>query len=130
LKQTFFGIVFTFLYMLAMVRPILPVVEYYMNYDYISKELCENKDKPYLECNGTCYLEKQMSKIDPISHDQKPISNIPINLKDYPISTLDFFTFDFSGCQDTDMVALPKYCNQSDYTSFTRGLLRPPTFFA
>lgn len=113
-----------------MVRPILPVVEYYMNYNYISKELCENKDKPYLECNGTCYLEKQMSKIDPLGQDQKPVSNIPINLKDYPISTLDFFSYDFSSQTEPEIFSLPIYCNQSDYTSFTRGLLRPPTHFA
>lgn len=73
-----------------MVRPVMPLVEYYLNYDYISQELCENKDKPYLECNGYCYVEKQLKKIDPIQQDQKPITSSTISLKDYPISTLDF----------------------------------------
>jgi len=35
-------------------------MEYAFNYDYISKVLCINKDKPELNCNGKCYL---MSKL-------------------------------------------------------------------
>lgn len=73
-----------------MVRPILPVVEYYLNYDYINEQLCENRDKPYLECNGTCYLQKQLDKINPQHPDQKPISSLVFDLKEYPVSTLDF----------------------------------------
>lgn len=33
-----------------------------MRYDYISKVLCINKDKPKLECNGQCHLMKQAAK--------------------------------------------------------------------
>lgn len=32
------------------------------NQDYISKELCENKSKPELLCNGKCYLKKQLKQ--------------------------------------------------------------------
>jgi len=43
-------------------QPAFPVVEYFLNYNYISKELCENKDKPELECNGKCYLMKSLAE--------------------------------------------------------------------
>jgi hypothetical protein len=33
-----------------------------INYDYIVKELCENKAKPELKCNGKCHLMKEMAK--------------------------------------------------------------------
>ena len=45
-------------------KPILPVVDYVINYEYISKVLCENKDKPKLNCNGKCHLAKQFAKQD------------------------------------------------------------------
>lgn len=38
------------------------MVEYVANYSYISTELCVNKAKPKLNCNGTCYLSKELSK--------------------------------------------------------------------
>ncbi len=43
-------------------KPLWPVIEYVMHYDYIVATLCENKDKPELECNGKCYLSKQLAK--------------------------------------------------------------------
>ncbi|NIJ45563.1 hypothetical protein FHR24_002031 [Wenyingzhuangia heitensis] len=36
--------------------------EYITCYDYIVNELCVNKDKPELQCNGKCYLMKELSK--------------------------------------------------------------------
>lgn len=62
-------------------KPIFPVVDYVVNYDYISKVLCENKEKPELKCNGKCHLMKEISKqIDsekPIHNDKK--SNITLS---------------------------------------------------
>ncbi len=43
-------------------KPLWPVVDYVSNYEYIITVLCENKDKPELECNGKCYLTKQLAK--------------------------------------------------------------------
>ena len=43
-------------------KPILPVLEYVVNYDYIVNELCENKSKPELKCNGKCHLTKELAK--------------------------------------------------------------------
>lgn len=50
-------------------RPVLPVVGYIINYDYIVKELCENRTKPELHCNGKCQLMKEMAKA---SENEKP----------------------------------------------------------
>lgn len=43
-------------------KPILPVLEYVINYDYIVNVLCENKSKPELKCNGKCHLAKELAK--------------------------------------------------------------------
>jgi len=52
-------------------KPILPVVDYIINYDYISKVLCVNKAKPELKCNGKCQLMKNLAKA---AEEEKPIS--------------------------------------------------------
>lgn len=32
------------------------------NYNYIANELCVNKDKPKMHCNGKCHLMKELAK--------------------------------------------------------------------
>ncbi len=43
-------------------KPLFPVIEYVLNYEHIAKVLCENRDKPELECNGQCYLMKNLAE--------------------------------------------------------------------
>lgn len=57
-------------------KPIIPVIDYVVNYDYISKVLCENKAKPELKCNGKCHLMKELAKAsDPEASGEKPINS-------------------------------------------------------
>lgn len=46
----------------VLLKPVLPVLEYAIHYEYIIKELCENKAQPQLHCNGTCHLKKELAK--------------------------------------------------------------------
>ena len=43
-------------------KPLWPIVEYVVNYDYIVTVLCENKDDVALQCDGKCYLAQQIAK--------------------------------------------------------------------
>jgi len=52
-------------------KPVIPVVEYVVFYDYIKNELCVNKDKPKLECNGKCHLKKELAKASDTSENGK-----------------------------------------------------------
>jgi len=52
-------------------KPIFPVIEYVVNYDYITKVLCVNKDKSMMHCNGKCHLMKELAKE---SENDKPIN--------------------------------------------------------
>jgi hypothetical protein len=49
----------------------LIVLEYKVNQDYIAKNLCKNRNKPKLHCNGKCQLAKKLAE------DQK--ENAPDN---------------------------------------------------
>ena len=44
------------------IRPLLPYLDYFVNYEYISEVLCINKEKPMSTCNGKCYLSQQLKE--------------------------------------------------------------------
>jgi hypothetical protein len=123
MKNQVLSIFFYLLYLLAMVRPLVPIMEYYANYNYIATVLCENKDKPYLECNGKCYLQKQLKEVNHDNHEHK--STIPsINFDDYPVSPLDQYSYQL---KDFKEVSFEKYYSVS-YTSqdFFKSVFKPP----
>lgn len=106
----------------------IPIIEYSINYEYISKVLCVNKQKKNLHCNGKCYLIKELAKA---SEDEKPFSEKKSTLKQLEIlffqeiqistgKTLlikqkNDFNFDYSN--------LYKYLNKSN-------CFRPPTIIS
>jgi hypothetical protein len=57
-----FAIFFLCVYSLVLLKPLFPFVDYALNKEYISKNLCENRNKPKLNCNGKCHLMKQLKK--------------------------------------------------------------------
>ena len=123
MKNQFLGIFFYLLYLLAMVRPLVPIIEYHANYEYIATVLCENRDKPYLECNGKCYLEKQLKKNNHNNHDHK--STVPqIDFEKYPVSPLGQFTYKFKKAKEfsSEQQFVYNQTTQEYYTS----LLKPP----
>ncbi|WP_143304971.1 hypothetical protein [Chitinophaga vietnamensis] len=40
----------------------LIVMQYWANETFIAQNLCENRDKPQLHCNGKCHLKKQLDR--------------------------------------------------------------------
>ncbi len=130
LKKQILGLAFSLLYVLAMVKPMLPVLEYYANYDYIANELCINKDKPYLECNGKCYLnleEKRINGNDAQSH-QIPL----VNMSDYPVSPITFLMIsipvNYQLAVPTATTDFKENLNKSRL--LLKGTFHPPQFLA
>ena len=80
---------FVFLYGIAMLRPITPFVEYVINYDYISKVLCINKDKPELNCNGKCQLMMKLEK-----QQKDDFKSLRISMEEYPIGFVSILNID------------------------------------
>ena len=62
-----------FLITIIMVKPLYPLLEYGIHYDYIVTHLCENKDRPQLQCNGKCYLA-QMFAAQSADHQENPFA--------------------------------------------------------
>ena len=130
LRKQFFGLAFSLLYVLAMIKPLLPVLEYYANYDYIANELCINKDKPYLECNGKCYLEVEFNKIN--GRDEHNHAIPSINLNDYPVSPLTFYVVSipvsYTMTTANSKIAFKEQLNLK--APYLKGVFEPPQLIA
>ncbi|MUH36131.1 hypothetical protein D9O36_09780 [Zobellia amurskyensis] len=87
-----------FVAFIMMVKPLWPVAEYIANYDYIKNVLCENKDKPMLNCDGKCYLAKQLAKEseengkNPFGEKQSKVEIQPVVF----IQSLQYIDFGFN----------------------------------
>ncbi|MDC6404319.1 MULTISPECIES: hypothetical protein [Maribacter] len=86
------SLLFTLLYFMAMVKPVMPVLEYLYNQDYIAEVLCINKDKPMLNCDGKCYLAKMIKE----QQKEKQHQDVPsVDLREYPIGFVDILEYGF-----------------------------------
>ena len=41
----------------------IPIITYHFNYNFIVKNECVNRDKPWMHCNGKCYLHKELANV-------------------------------------------------------------------
>lgn len=110
----------------VLVRPLWPVAEYVMNYDYIVNTLCENKDRPQMHCDGKCYLIKQLAK-ESGKDGANPFGESRFNTEIQPVVFFQpFFQINFEiGDQNTildnfktSQVLMP--------TLFTSDIAHPP----
>ena len=52
------------MYSVVLLKPIIPVLDYAVNYEYIKEVLCINKDVPEMQCDGKCYLRTQLAEVE------------------------------------------------------------------
>ena len=51
------------------------VGKFLYNQDFIAANLCENIDKPELQCNGKCHLKKELKKDTEEHHSDKVLTS-------------------------------------------------------
>ncbi|WP_294250863.1 hypothetical protein [uncultured Chryseobacterium sp.] len=80
------------------VRPVLPLISYAVHYEYIVKNLCENRNVPQSTCKGKCYLEKELSKTEKQSNNGQNIklTGLDVFLSHEILSFSDGTPFDIS----------------------------------
>ena len=104
---------FTVIFSLFMLfKPVIPVVEYIVFYDYIKNELCVNKDKPEMKCNGKCHLMKEMSKA----------SDTPENGQDKKHFSVELHEVFLNDLQETFVAFSPKQIMTGKINSFYNNL--------
>ena len=115
--------------LLVFLQPLSKVwifVSFKINQDFIAKNLCENRAKPILKCNGKCQLMKKLKQADKEEEKQTPQTikeklevlychnqaNYNVSQKlDFEVKKQSFFGFKFQ-----------------NYSSFQSTLFRPPIF--
>lgn len=109
-------------------RPAIPFLEYIVNYDYIVKELCENKEKPALKCNGKCHLMKELAKT--AEDDKNTSSDKKQNVKQ-EIEVMFYQDFKSLSCSNSYVFTNNKinsvYQNLYALTAI-QSTFHPPTF--
>jgi hypothetical protein len=102
-------------------------VSFKINQDYIAKNLCENRAKPKMQCNGKCQLMKKLEKAE--KEEQK---QTPPNLKE-KVEVLYCQTrppFDFlKATLFYENKALANYDCDFYSSSFITDIFRPPKNF-
>ena len=60
--RSFIASLLLFAIMLPTLSPWGTVAYFHVNRNYIARVLCENRDRPQLNCNGKCYLAKKLKQ--------------------------------------------------------------------
>lgn len=103
-------------------RPVLPLINYAVNYDYIVKNLCENRNIPQSTCKGKCYVSKELAKTEKQSGNSQVVK----------ISGLDVFVsndiLSFLGQKGSDPEREIKYSDyiNDHYSEYFARIFHPP----
>ncbi|WP_353086802.1 hypothetical protein [Flavobacterium sp.] len=115
-------IVFVFLF-----RPVMPVVEYVLNYDYIRTVLCENKAKPKLSCNGKCHLMKQLAEASEQEDTNQKNNKSQVKAEwEFPFMQANVHESSATFVQWADQNSIFSYSNLYQFSSVI-GVFHPPT---
>ncbi len=112
------------IYILGMLRPIAPYIEYELNKGYISEFLCINKEKTesITVCYGKCYLTKKLKEAQ-AQDSNEPASTI--NIQEYPIGFVEVMRLGF-----LEITPHTEYSSGyfSSYTyQYVKGIDHPPS---
>ncbi|MFI5196472.1 MAG: hypothetical protein ACHQD8_05235 [Chitinophagales bacterium] len=91
------------------------IAEYYANKDYIAKNLCENRNKPQMHCDGKCCLKKKLA------NEGKEQAPSPRNQKSEQVVNLF--------CGHTDVGIKPYFIKSLPVRYFSYNDLRTSAFY-
>jgi hypothetical protein len=76
------------LYGFALVRPALPLIEYFIKYNEYQLR-CINKERPQLHCNGQCILMQKLRALNVSDQQTSPPLPAKVNFDDYPLALVE-----------------------------------------
>jgi len=89
------AISFLLVYGLTLIRPVIPLVDYYIKLERYKRD-CINKNRPELLCNGQCILIQRLKAANVQGREPSAPAPIKINLQDNPINIFEESTYDLS----------------------------------
>jgi len=96
--------------------------DFYLNQSYIAKNLCVNREKPMMHCNGKCYLSKKIT-------EQEKKDNSPTS-KTERMDVQLFFLPETSLLKNTFSIILKRQYiikEENLVSSFSTSIFHPPT---
>lgn len=96
-------------------------ISYDLNKAYIAQELCVNKDRPEMKCEGKCYLNKQLTKTEQ-QNSQRQGSEIAKPTITWSAADLNVSTLGLYESYHSNIFA-EIFCNPS---SFVKEIEHPP----
>ena len=112
------------LYLVALIGPAIPILEYWLNYDYIANDLCVNKDNPVVACNGMCYLQDQVEKQLQHDHESETPQPPKVDFEKFITLNTKLISYTFSTF-DQKLIDLPFYREINGLLT-AASLLKPP----
>jgi hypothetical protein len=99
----------------------MPYLSYRVNFKYISTVLCENKNKPVLQCHGKCHLQKELKKTAEDESENNSKITIQLELEDLPVQSFKLAVKEFFILQTSSYPFL-----EEKIISSARNLISPP----
>lgn len=121
-KQYVPSFFFLLLFLKIMDIPII-CLQYQLNKDFIAANLCENRDRPEMHCQGKCHLNKTIEKNSESDHS-------PSNKSAGKIPLLDFFQEHYKlifELQKSLHQKFESYLNHYTHT-YSAVIFHPPLF--
>jgi len=115
--------IFVLLYGIALVKPALPLVEYYFRMETYLQQ-CTNRERPELQCNGKCILVQKLKALRGESSAPTPPQPVKINLQEYPIGIIENVSLgEFATLRSYQAF---KHCIRSTPCRFFSEIFHPP----
>lgn len=96
-------------------------ISYDLNKGFIAQELCVNKDKPDLNCEGKCYLKKQLNKAQDHKQERNSSQNSKLTIS-WSVADMNVTSLGLYQSQHNNLFA-EVVCNPS---TFVKEIEHPP----
>lgn len=111
-----------------LVKPIIPLLEYVVFYDYIKNELCVNKNNKAMNCDGKCHLKKELAKASEGSEKQDKNSSRNFSVESNVVFFQDFFSLKWNlspkkNNQNSNFYYSNLYCH-----ALSLAVFKPPVY--
>ena len=96
-------------------------LDFWLNKDYIAANLCVNKNKPQMHCNGKCFLARE--KQDAAKQNEQPNTNKKDKFEMQP-----FFVPEITSLNCRPAVAVVLYNNEKNIAliGYSKTVFHPP----
>ena len=92
--------VLVFTILAANVSQLFVYAAYEWNQDYISSEICINREKPQLHCNGKCYLMKKLKQAEQKEKNRDREEHRTLNQQGIVTEKLTFSAYSATAVQE------------------------------